>query len=62
MYTLPQQVNSLFGVLKVRVSDFYHVCALDFNGSVSCWGSNAEGQLGDGTRIDRWVPKTVRLF
>jgi alpha-tubulin suppressor-like RCC1 family protein len=26
-----------------------HVCSLDADGNVSCWGGNEEGQLGDGS-------------
>ena len=27
----------------------WHMCAVKTDGSVQCWGSNADGQLGDGT-------------
>jgi alpha-tubulin suppressor-like RCC1 family protein len=36
-----------------------HACALNRTGSVVCWGSNARGQLGDGTTFDREVPVPV---
>jgi alpha-tubulin suppressor-like RCC1 family protein len=36
-----------------------HSCALDDGGVAYCWGSNATGQLGDGTRIDSAVPVRV---
>lgn len=35
-------------------------CALDTAGRVTCWGDNAAGQLGDGTRDDRHKPTGVR--
>lgn len=37
-----------------------HTCVLD-GGSVSCWGANTSGQLGDGTFTDRVSPRRVRL-
>jgi formylglycine-generating enzyme required for sulfatase activity len=37
-----------------------HSCLLAKDGRVSCWGSNAGGQLGDGTDVDSDVPVTVR--
>ena len=38
---------------------FAHVCTLDGNGAVSCWGTNAYGQLGDGTTESRDTPAPV---
>ncbi|MDA8680859.1 hypothetical protein N9M45_04645, partial [Euryarchaeota archaeon] len=37
-------------------SGSYHVCTILDNGTVSCWGRNNHGQLGDGTTTDRNTP------
>jgi alpha-tubulin suppressor-like RCC1 family protein len=36
-----------------------HTCARKTDGTVWCWGTNYDGQLGDGTRIDRLSPIQV---
>ena len=39
-----------------------HTCAILDDGSVSCWGSNQFGQIGDGTTTDRHTPTTIDGF
>lgn len=34
-------------------------CGLSAGGVAWCWGWNSDGELGDGTRTDRWVPVPV---
>ncbi len=37
----------------------YHTCGVTQSGEARCWGYNAQGQLGDGTRADRPAPAPV---
>jgi hypothetical protein len=54
----PGEIPTLREVVQV-VSGEAHVCARTGGGAVWCWGSNANGQVGDGTTIDRNVPVRV---
>ena len=36
-----------------------HTCVALVSGTTLCWGDNADGQLGDGTRVPRTVPTAV---
>ena len=48
----------LTGVVSIAAGD-YHTCALSEAGNVSCWGSNGDGQLGDGTYQSSQFPVPV---
>jgi hypothetical protein len=36
-----------------------HTCALTASGTAYCWGWNGNGELGDGTNVDRFTPTRV---
>lgn len=46
------------GAVSVAVGDNY-ACALMNSGGVKCWGDNTNGQLGDGTNVERLYPVDV---
>ncbi|MDO8704147.1 MAG: Ig-like domain-containing protein [Sulfuricaulis sp.] len=37
----------------------YHTCVLNSDSTIKCWGSNSDGQLGDGTTTDAPAPVVV---
>ncbi len=51
-------VTGLTGVKQVAVGPT-HSCAVKSDGTVACWGSNTDGQLGDGSTTIRTTPVAV---
>lgn len=55
----PTTVIGLVGAAKAVAAGSDHTCAILTDGRVQCWGDNARGQLGDGSREDRTSPVLV---
>ncbi len=61
-YAVPREGEALLRSIRQVSAGTRHTCALVVDGSVWCWGDNAVGQLGDGTRQDRDAPVRVRAL
>lgn len=57
--TRPVAVSGLFSGVDSVGAGAFHSCALAAGGSVKCWGSNSDGQLGDGQSEGRSAPVEV---
>jgi len=56
---LPTAVAAASSGISSVASGGRHTCALTTLGSVQCWGSNSNGQLGNGTTVDSDAPVAV---
>jgi alpha-tubulin suppressor-like RCC1 family protein len=55
----PVDVKGLTTGVKTMTAGWRHACAVTTGGGAKCWGNNHDGQLGDGTQIDRNIPQDV---
>ncbi|MBN1439623.1 MAG: hypothetical protein JW929_09460 [Anaerolineales bacterium] len=56
---LPLEVGGLSGGVASLDVGWGYACVITTDGDVMCWGSNRDGQLGDGTHTDRMAPGVV---
>ncbi len=55
----PVNVSSINNARVVDAGFGAHTCAVLSGGKVKCWGENSNGQLGDGTTVERHTPVNV---
>lgn len=61
LYTFaPRKLETDVGFLSITTGAT-HSCGLTDQGSVACWGTNTEGQIGDGTTAYAFAPTEVSL-
>ena len=58
---VPTAVNNLGSGAAAIVAGNYHTCALTTAGATQCWGSNSNGQLGDGSTTEQLTPVPISV-
>jgi alpha-tubulin suppressor-like RCC1 family protein len=59
--TTPADVPGITDAVSIGAGNA-HTCIVRKTGTVSCWGRNDEGQLGNGTLEDSYVPANVQTI
>lgn len=55
---VPQLVSSSLQFVQISMTDD-HVCALDSQSDIYCWGEGADGRLGNDSEVDETVPTKI---
>ncbi len=55
----PVEVADIHGDVRAAAAGEQHTCVLTAAGGVKCWGKNQDGQLGDGSALDKSKPVDV---
>jgi len=58
LVSLPAFAPQGFGFVSIT-GDGNHTCGIGNNGKAYCWGSNSNGQLGNGSTSDKLIPTLV---
>lgn len=58
-HTAPVNVYGLSGGVAALAAGSIHNCVLTTAGGVKCWGYNQNGEVGDGTTVNRSTPADV---
>ena len=61
---IPTDITSWFNLVEGETITkitlrFWHSAALTSDGRIFTWGSNSDGELGDGTTTDRYIPTEI---
>lgn len=59
--TQPQQVSGLSGAVAVAAGQDDTLAPLKTDDAFWSWGNNDNGQLGDGTMTERWLPVPIQV-
>ncbi len=56
----PRRVDTSLAFVEIAAGRS-HSCGRTDEGVVACWGFNATGEIGDGSRINRYAPVTIAV-